>query len=345
MADEDWGASDAVQTLSLDDAGDVSAETEAALKAATANPGDAAAQAALGEAYLRDELYEESVAAYDKALAIDSANAGFLKGKAQAQIAGGEYEEAQATLTAALSADANNAGLLFLLGNAYKGGDDHKNARDAYSKAVAADGNHAQALLAVATYDAQDEKSKDAALEAFKKVAELDSSNAAAFAGAAGILEAKGELKDAAGFLAKAAAADPTDVNRRGRLVRLYDALGQDADREAARTALHADYSAGNLGSGGSAVNFCCSQFESGDKVVMGFDYFVPDGDKKTKYSFNVYPKGQVHEDNITATYKVELVDGHHSIVKYPGGSEVEALGDAAPDFGQVKEAIKKLAA
>ena len=153
------------------------------------------------------------------------------------------------------------------------------------------------------------QKRQEEALKYFTNVIALSPKYIDAYYHAGVILQSKGgpnELKEAAKFFADGVAADGTDGKLRTKLIQAYDALGMKKEATAARASLHDAYKKKTLQSSflGNFRYLCC-QFEVGDNFVMGYDYFNLVGAEAVKYVFNVFKKGEFHEDKML--YRVSL--------------------------------------
>lgn len=270
MSDDDWDveveeSGAGVQKLSLGDDGQDSAVAEAQA-AVTANPGSADAHAALGNA----------------------------------QLVAGDDEAAAASFREAVKLDAS-AQNQFLLGSALKAGDKDDEARAAFEAAVAADPKHAGALAALGSMELG-KGAASAALDFFRKAADSGAQNFAALRQAGQLLLLRGaeEAKEAAGYLSRAADADPSDGNVRASLIQAYETIGDRAGRDAARAKMHADAAAGKLNEAFVSINrVLVGQFEAGsDKLVQAVEHFKGDH----KFTFNVFKKGEVHDTKILQT-------------------------------------------
>jgi len=61
---------------------------------------------------------------------------------------------------------------------------------------------------------------------------------------------------------------------------------------------------------------YCCAQFEVGDKFIMAFDHLKLLGPEPAKYVFQVYKKGQVHEDKVVQRIVLSSQAGGYELVR-----------------------------
>jgi len=298
MADDDWGdvAEAGVKTLSLGD-DEEDAELTRLQEAVEKDPKDAENQYLLGQAYLANNMEDDAVDALKAATKLKP-----------------------------------TAKYFHALGVASKNNDDRKGAEEAFTEAVKADPKNADSLFELGQLETDAAKS----LEFYRKAIAADMSHAGANFAAGLILQSNGsaaELKEAAQVFAKARDVDPANDQHHARLVQALDSIGSSADRDAAMKAMEEAFTGGKLSDTYLQVGrYCCGQFEAGDKFVMAFDYHKLD-DKKTKYEFVVYKKGEVADDKIL--YTVSLAGNTLS-----ADSKEVASFDATPSYDDVKKKV-----
>jgi tetratricopeptide (TPR) repeat protein len=343
--EEDFGAAQ-VKTLSLEDDGDQEdmAQVNAAKAKLAAAPNNDQLHAELARALADVGREDEAVAAFDAALKIKPNHVPYMEGKAKVLVAAGQTEEARAVLQAALAVDANNANVLFALGKAHQLDEEHVKAKACFNEVIAANPNHAAALFELGSYASNtgDQKSNmDEAIGFYKRSAEADPTNIKCLKNLGQLLQTKGDLKGAAGYFERASHVDTADVQLRAKVIQCYDQLNMEAEREKVRAKLHDDYKAGVLNRNYTAVGrYNCGQFEVGDKFVMAWDHFAAPN-ATAKYTFYIYKKGKVHEDNVLA--KVTLVpEGGKYVLKVQ--EKPAHTFDNLPPYSAVKAEVVKIA-
>jgi len=162
------------QGITLFDAGQYN-EALAEFNAALAiDPNQPGILARAGDCYLKLNRNEEALEAYDKALALDSGDASLYAQKGVVLSRLGKAEESQEMFTKSAQLDPAGAGMNFYnLGVTMYNASEMDKAADAFKRSVAADPNYAESYYLLGMSLANDEAQFPAAVEAFKKYIEI----------------------------------------------------------------------------------------------------------------------------------------------------------------------------
>jgi len=182
-----------------------------------------------GGSLLKQRKYDEAVAEFDKAIAIDAkyGKAYYMKGYALTRLK--RYAEAAQSYEKVLEINPGDSKAIFALGKLYEAQGEGKKAISLYEKALEADPGNAKAAYSIgAVYVGWDAYTN--AVDAFNKAVNIDSTYDLAYTGLGTSLLELGKVGEAVDKLKKAISLDPKNNDSYYRLAKAYNSTGQYSD-------------------------------------------------------------------------------------------------------------------
>jgi tetratricopeptide (TPR) repeat protein len=244
----------------------------------------------LGRCHFYLEEDAKAIAAYEKAIKLSPANSQYHFMMGVVLKFTGKSEEALKHLLEAEKLDAKDARCSAELAEVYYGLGKIPETFRWGKKAEELGHKSSRLFFILGNCLAEEKKFEDAAMM-FTKSVELDSAFPNAQINAGQTFQKLGNHKESLKYYLVATKLVPFDWKVRCKLVQLYEALNMTTERDQIRDELYKLHASKNAGDFAKEKFFCRDQFKVGEIEVMVFEYFVLEGEKAVRYSFNILKK------------------------------------------------------